>query len=206
MRKREVFPPMVTVLPEGERGVAAVQHFEVSEGDSNMTAMHGGASFVPPGRYARLMVNRSVVMSDTRFERLTNYEVVRRSHGRVLIAGLGLGMILHPILRKREVTSVLVVEKYQDVIELVAPHHRSRKLRVVCADIFEWLPEPGEKYDVIYFDIWRDQATANLRQMGALHQRFKTRLNRENPASWMDSWAREMLRAQQRTERRIWNH
>jgi hypothetical protein len=195
---------MVKVLPEGTRGIATVQHFEVTEGDSNMTALHGGASFVPPGRYARLMVNRSVVMSDTRFEKLTNYEVVSRAHGRVLIAGLGLGMILHPILRKGEVKSVVVVEKHRDVIDLVTPHYSSRKLRVVCADIFEWVPEPGEKFDVIYFDIWPDQTTANLCEMGKLHQRFKYRLDRENPERWMDSWSRDLLRSQQRTERRMW--
>lgn len=204
MRRSELFPNMVNVIPEGRRGVAAVEHFDVSDGDSNMSALRGGASFVPPGRYARLMIGSSVVMSDTRFERLTNYEIVRKSAGRVLVAGLGLGMILYPILRKEEVRSVLVVEKHQDVIDLIGPHFTSSKLRVVCADIFAWTPEAGERFDVIYFDIWPTQATEHLAEMARLHQRFKSRLDRTNPECWMGSWARDFLRSQQREERRLW--
>ncbi len=38
----------------------------------------------------------------------------------MLINGLGLGMVLHAILQKDDVTHVTVIEKEQDVINLVA--------------------------------------------------------------------------------------
>ena len=201
---KQTFPSMVKYIPEAAQGIASIEHVEVSEHASAMSALKGGTSYIPPGRYARLKLRGDTVMSDTRIEKITNCEVVNRAHGNVLLAGLGIGMILVPILKKREVKSVLVVEKYQDVIDIVAPHFPSRKLRIVCADIFDWTPEPSAKFDVIYFDIWPDQDTGNLPEMGRLHQRFKGCLNRNNPDRWMDSWARDLLRARLREERRMW--
>lgn len=193
---------MVKVIPEGARGVAAVEHIEVTQHQSTMSALKGGMHYVPPGRYARLKVGDKTVMSDTRFEHITNCEVVNRAHGDVLIAGLGIGMILVPILKKPEVRSVVVIEKHQDVIDLISPRFRNRKLRVLCADIFEWWHDADVRFDVIYFDIWADQDQGNLGEMGKLHQRFKGHLNRNNPDRWMSSWSRDFLLAEKRQQSR----
>jgi spermidine synthase len=143
---------MAEVIPEGERGNARVTHFEVSEDDARSynirTAMSGnGIAQVSPGRYARLTVGRTVVMSDTPMEQRTNRRVVQEARGDVLVAGLGIGMVLLPILEKEEVTSATVVEVDEDVVALVSPHLPQEKLRVVSADILEWSPPPGEKFD-----------------------------------------------------------
>jgi len=98
-----------------------------------------------------------VVMSDFHYERATCVEVVERAHGDVLVAGLGLGMILRPILGKESVRSVTVIEKYQDVVDLVLPTlPASEKLTVLLDDIYTWKPPQGRHYDVIWFDIWPD--------------------------------------------------
>jgi len=70
----------------------------------------GRDTYIRPGRYARLHVGHVLMMSDTDMERRSNVQVVQQARGHVLIAGLG--MILHPILAKPEVTRVTVVEKY----------------------------------------------------------------------------------------------
>lgn len=200
-----MFPSMPEVVTEGERGVARVEHFTVSQSESMRSAFGGGLGYVPEGRYARLCVNGETVMSDTRMERGSNYEVARNANGNVLIAGLGLGMVLTAILRKPEVESVTVIEKLQDVIDLIAPHFPSPKLNIVCADIFEWKPEKGVKYDCVYFDIWPDISTDNLTQIATLHQRFKSKLNRANEKRWMGSWMRDHLRYKRRSEQRsVW--
>jgi len=124
VRSHKTFPEMHRIVPEGASGNVRVEHFTVSESASRLTALEGGRGYVPPGRYARLFMHpkaSSCMMSDTRFEHLSNYEVVRSAHGEVLIAGLGLGMICHPIARKREVKAVTVVEKSPDVIKLITP-------------------------------------------------------------------------------------
>jgi spermidine synthase len=141
------------------------------------------------------------MMSDTDMEHRTNWTACNKARGKVMIAGLGLGMILTAILKKPEVESVLVVEKYQDVIDLVSPHFNSPKLSIICADILDWKPAKGMKFDAIYFDVWPDICTDNLKQINLLHHRFKYFLNRENPSCWMGSWCQELLRAKKRQER-----
>jgi len=198
----EIFTDMATVLPEGEKGKAQVKHLIIGQKEAQYTMMRaavtGGRSQpIDEGAYAQLFVGGSMVMSDTQMERRSNYEVVRMAKGDVLIAGLGLGMVLVPILAKDEVTSVTVIEMSQDAIDLVEPHIRKAlgdkadKLTVICSDIFEWKPPRGARWDTIYFDIWTDLCTDNLKEMTKLHRRFA---RRKNPGGWMDSWEKAKLR------------
>jgi hypothetical protein len=196
------FPSMPELIPESELGIAKVQHFELTRADSIMTAIRGGAEYVPEGKYARLFVNHQLMMSDTRWERITNYHVVDNANGKVLIGGLGLGMILDPILKKESVANVTVLEKHQDVIDLITPQFPSPKLKVICADVFDWKPERGELFDVIYFDVWPEMCVDNLEQMTKLHRRYKYFVNRANPNHWMGSWCQDYLRSEKRRDSR----
>ena len=189
------FPEMVTIVPEGEHGIAKVEHFDVSKDASRFSSLRGAMGYVPEGRYAKLKVNGCLVMSDTSMEHRTNWGVVRAARGNVLIAGLGLGMILHPILAKPEVLSVTVVEKYPDVIALIGPTVQHGKLTIVEGDIYDWKPAKGTKYDVLYFDIWADQSTDDLEDMRKLHCRFRPYKIKDG---WMDSWRRDFLRDEKR--------
>ena len=196
-----VFPRMAEILPEGESRGARVYHTTFDEEAARRASWVGGR-YVPtaPGTYASLLVRTEsgqpeCMMSDLAYERTTCLEVVQRAHGNVLIAGLGLGMILHPIVKQPGVRHVTVVEKYQDVVDLIGPTlPRSDALAVVVGDIFEWRPPTGSRYDVIWFDIWPDVAPSRLEEMAGLHRRFAPYLNRRNPRCWMDSWHREETR------------
>lgn len=190
---------IANVVPEGQCGIARVERFSVSEHDSMMSSIRCGG-FVPQGNYSRLFVGRTLMMSDTPAEQRDNWPIVHNANGSVLVAGLGLGVLLAAILTKPEVKSVLVIEKFPDVIDLIAPHFTSKKLSVICADIFDWQPPKGQKWDAIWFDIWPDKCTDNLKQVATLHQRYKSRLNRDNPRAWMGSWAQDELRAIKRRE------
>jgi hypothetical protein len=109
---------------------------------------------------------------------------------------VGIGLILVPLFARENVKSITVIERNQDVIDLISSHLQSDKLQIICADIFDWKPTKGRKFDVIYFDIWPDVCEDNLDQMSKLHNRFKFNLNRENPDAFMDSWKREELKYQ----------
>lgn len=196
---RETFPQMAEILQPGRVGVAAVEHFKVTSHDANMAAFR--RINIDPGKYAKLTVDGDLMMSDTRDERITNYRILSDAHGHVLIAGLGLGMILHPILKKPEVRSVLVVEKYQDVIDLISPSLDPAKLTIECGDIFTWKPTKGRKFNVIYNDIWPDITTENLPEIAKLHQREKTWVDRSDPECSLRSWMQDSLRAQRQRER-----
>lgn len=191
-----LFPEMVKIIPEGQRGVAKVEHFTITK-DAAIMEMISSRISTYPGRFVKLTVNGRLFMSDTTNEHRTNLEITYQARGHTLIAGLGIGMILTKILDKKEVRSVTVIEKYQDVIDLITPHFKHKKLTTICADIYEWRPPKGTKYDCIYFDIWADQSTDDLEDMARLHQRFKSY---KAPGGWMDSWNRYHLKHRKRRD------
>lgn len=181
----EMFDGLRNRLPEGRCGEAEVSYITVTADMSARSAARG--NYVPPGDYVRLRVGPTYVMSDTPMERRSNLEVVRRAHGRVLIAGLGLGMILGPILRKSEVESVTVVEVSRDVVNLIAPRWADPKLTVIGGDIWEYSPRLGE-LNTVYFDIWPLRSRDNLPQMAELRRRALCWLDPKDPSGWVGSW------------------
>lgn len=188
-----------------ELGVAKISKVEFKEKDDilfNLRLMRDAKWWfrVHEGKYVRLIVNGELMMSDTGMERYSNTDFIQSANGKVLIAGLGVGMVLHNILENPNVNEVIVIEKYQDVIDLVADKFKSDKLKIICKDIFDFVPEKGEKYDTIYFDIWASINTDNLEQIKTLHNRFKNKLNRDNPNCWMNSWMKEYLQQEKRKE------
>lgn len=197
---------MAGVIPPGEQGVAKVEHLEVDAALSAFSSIRAavtmnGDARVKEGRYAQLRVSRTLMMSDTQMERRSNTGLILNARGHVLVAGLGIGMVIPPLLARPEVTRVTVVEKYGDVIALVEPPLRqylgdaAAKLEVVEQDIFDFLPPKGLRYDTVYFDIWPDICLDNLEEMERLHRRFA---RRKQPGAWMDSWQRTRLRDMKR--------
>lgn len=182
------------------KGVASISPFEFnSENDplfNLRAAMNGGRLFtIRNGKYVKLHVAGTLMMSDTGMERLSNKEFISKAKGRVLVAGLGIGLVIHNIIKKEAVTEITVIEKYQDVIDLVGPKFKSPKLEVIHADIFQWKPEKGQKFDTIYFDIWPEVCSDNLAEIRLLHNRFK---GFKAPGAWMNSWMKEYLQREKR--------
>jgi hypothetical protein len=192
------FPEMAEILPECAQGRASVCHTTVDDAVGRTVSYVYGEfkDPSPAGTYVTLRLiddtgKSRIMMTDFLYERLTCVEVVERAHGDMLIAGLGLGMILHPILSNPEVNSLTVIEKYPDVIDLISPTlPRDPRLRVITDDIFTWSPPSNARYDLIWFDIWPDIEAHRLREMRQLHNRFRPYLNRANANCWMESWHR----------------
>ena len=194
----QIFPDMSEIVRPCAKGRASVHHVSL-DAERGRTVSYVFGEFrspSPPGTYATLRIaddqgKSQVMMSDLYYERATCVEVVERAHGDVLIAGLGLGMILHPILNKPEVSSITVVEKYQDVVDLISPTlPNDQRLSIITEDIFVWTPTSNCSYDIIWFDIWPDMEAHRLREMRQLHSRFRPYLNISNPKHWMESWHR----------------
>lgn len=156
---------------------------------------------VRDGNYVRLKVNGEIMMSDTGMERISNKQFIKKATGRVLIAGLGIGLIINNILRNDSITEIVVIEKHQDVIDLVSPKFNDSRLKIICADIFEWEPSKGEKFDTIYFDVWPQITTDNLTEITILHDRFK-HFKAKN--GWMNSWMKEYLQKQNRKQKKYY--
>lgn len=192
------FQPMVEIIPAGEatdgKRKVVVEHFSIEKADARWFLRPD--EYIMPGRYVRLMVNGGVMMSDTQWEQRTNYSVIRHSRGDVLIAGLGIGMVLVPILKKSDVSTVTVIERDPLVIQLIAEHVKHSKLRIIQADIMQWSPErSGRQFDTIYFDIWQNQSTDDLETMKTLHLRFRRYMR---VGAWMSSWRHKELQDRKR--------
>lgn len=190
------------------KGVATIQTFSVDTErarDFNFRLLLGGGrgfQTISAGDYVKLSVEGQLMMSDTPFEKRTNIEFLKNAKGRVMIAGLGIGLILNALKEKvesGEVTSIVVYEKYQDVIDLVADRYSDLPLEVRCEDILTYKPQKTEKYDTIYFDIWPNVCEDNLPEIAILHQRWKTH---KEKGGWMDSWMSRYLRNERKASQR----
>lgn len=81
--------------------------------------------------------------------------IARRCAGRVLCAGLGLGLILFALRGNQGVTSVDMLEKEEDVIKLMKP--LIPRCRILEGDF--WRFEDFRAYDTIFVDIWSGYET-----------------------------------------------
>jgi len=158
--------------------------------------MHGtreADGVVAGRRYINLVHGRppfggAIVMSDTPMELRTMEEAVRCARGRVLVGGLGLGIVTLAMLAKPEVEHVTVLERSVDVRALVEPRIPlpPDRVAVVTADVFTWRPEAGAVFDTIWMDIWSDVPNSgNVHQMDRLRRRFSRYLA---PDGWFGCW------------------
>ena len=199
------FTPMVECLRENAQGDYRLTAFEVSQDAAAFarlrSAISGRDDMILPGWYMSLRQGDRLWMSDLPRERYTNLRALRYLHGAVLIAGLGLGMLLPPLLTKDDVTTVTIIEIAPEVVALVGAQFTDPRLRFVQADILSWQPAKGTRYDSIYFDVWPNVCADNLGEINRLHRRFAHYLNRGNPDCWMSSWAVDELRTIRRRAR-----
>jgi len=144
-------------------------------------------------------------MSDTMDERNDHRQPVRKAQGHVLIAGLGLGLVALACARKPEVEKVTVIEINADVIGLVTPYLRAAleaeginpdKLEIIEADIYEWKPPRGQKYECIWLDVWEDICTDNLESISKLNRKFA-----RCKAGYRGAWVEDTLRYHLRQEK-----
>lgn len=93
-------------------------------------------SISKPGQGKHLFVDNVSVMCWDPFEDRTTLKGIQAAHGKVVICGLGLGILAARIRAQEAVKEVVVVEKEIGVIELVGPYTTGFKL--VHADFWDY--------------------------------------------------------------------
>ena len=92
-----------------------------------------------------------IVMSDSGYLQKLYAPVVEAAHGDVLLLGFGMGFTLLPIMNKPEVTSVTVVEREQEILDLCASQLKlNDKVRITLDDAITY--EPDMMFDLINDD------------------------------------------------------
>jgi SAM-dependent methyltransferase len=180
------YAAMQEILDEGCIGDFKLSKFSINKNNRSFRCP------IPDGDYIRLIHKGNCVMSNTDMEKRTNMEFVRKANGDVLIAGLGIGLILLAIQDKEEVRSIMVIEKYPEVIELVEKQlPLNSKVKIIQGDVFEYDFPKGTKFDTIYFDIWNYINSDVYEEMKELKKRYRKykRLSRDNENAYIACWA-----------------
>jgi len=186
-------------VPDGISGDWKVETFKVEENEfSQMISMLKGGRSVPGGTYKRLMRGGTCIMSNTPDEIRDFRHFLNGASGRILVNGLGLGVLLKALLNKPDVTEVTVIEKSEDVIKLVAPTYLTdKRVTIINADAFEYKPPKDKRYDAVWHDIWDAICTDNLKGMKKLHRKYGKKTD------YQASWGRELCERYERDTMRF---
>ena len=76
-----------------------------------------------------------------------------KSKGRVLVGGLGLGLVVHELVKNPKVERIDVVELNDDVIKLIGPQVPKSKVHIHKGNVYDekW---DKEDFDTIILDLW----------------------------------------------------
>lgn len=182
-------------LPIGERsGDVEIVEIEIDPQQALASmigaAVNNGRGRIWPGYYTGLTRNGELWMSDTPDEINDHMPMIREAEkrgGRVLVNGLGLGMVVKALLDIPQIEHVDVVEFDQDVVELIGPHYASDRCTVHHADAFdiEW-PE-GSHWSAIWSDIWLPISPDNLPEIARLKAKYA------DMADWHEAWSEDLI-------------
>jgi hypothetical protein len=188
------------LIPSAKSGRWRIERFTVPKKSiENVRMQIHGETPVPPGVYTRLIhvaTFADTIMSDTPSEIIDLSMLFHRACGRVLLNGLGLGVALRGVLMNLNVREVHVVEKSEDVLNMVEPIftdyrayklarwvHRQRKHLVIHhADALEFQFQKGFRFDAVWHDIWPNVCSDNLESMRALKRKYARR------TAWQGCW------------------
>lgn len=178
-------------LTDGVSGVWKLKKFTVNKYGAifhNLRELLNGRNrFIASGEYWGLYRNGYIIMSNTPAEINDHLKFIRKASGKVLVGGLGLGMVIKYLLEKESVTKITVIEQSQDVIKLVGhAYANDSRVEIVNANIFEY--KPSDQYDCAWFDIWDNISGEEYPEMKTLHRKFG------HYVGWSDSWLRNQSR------------
>ena len=113
-----------------------------------------------------LKIGRETVMVDDPLQWCGMQDLARHCRGKVMIGGLGLGLILHALQDNRDVTEIHVIENNFDVIELMINNlpMDNPKWQIIPADVYWYLDYRAkcQKYDTVVLDIWWGRGSAQI--------------------------------------------
>jgi hypothetical protein len=198
-----LFDLMAVTLPDIDQEGVVVTRFDISEDEAKFDAIRSGYRAVRPGTYTKLTMDGRLWMTDTPAEKGDHYDAVREMHrrgGRVLINGLGLGMVVSAALALPNVEHVDVVEHDERVARIVGAHYASDRCTIHHADAYEQTRRwpAGTRWTVAWHDIWANMSEDNLPEMAKLNRSYGRRTD------WQGCWGREHIEMERRRTANAW--
>jgi len=137
-----------------------------------------------------------IVMCTTQFELATNKPFLDIANGDVLIIGLGLAMIVFPLLNDETISSITIVEKDLEVIQYignkVSQFDLEGKVSIVNGDAYDHYNnmDPNKKYDTIFLDFWNQLNKENIEEVTTVKENYRPFLKDQN--SILLSWCEDI--------------
>ncbi len=170
-----------TKYPLSKRGRVRLKRKPYRRGFYNMEGVRGYDYFTvkKPIPITSLIVDGETWMVDDPLHWYGMQDLAKAARGRVLVAGLGLGLVIHGLEENEAVTAIDVVEIDEDVIDLITPLIKMKKTRIINDDFWRYLYETEETYDTFILDIWVYDETGTtkagysmLSALGSVSTRF----------------------------------
>lgn len=142
--------------PESKVGNAEIDIIPYTKGTYLMEGVKGYTFFEVEKkiRITILKINGKQVMVDDPLHWIGMEELAKHSTGNVCVAGLGLGLIVHHLIKNPNVSSIEVFEINKDVIELISPLlPKDKRIKIINDDFFKE-PFREKHYDTIIIDLW----------------------------------------------------
>lgn len=201
----EIMDAMAVDLPEAVSGEVSVRRFTVSEEHSKLTQLHSmmggrGRGYVEAGDYTALYRRGGLWMSDTRDERRDHADFVRecarRGAERVVVSGLGLGMVARVLTIVPTIREVDVVEIDPDVIALVGPTlEKLYREAGIAFSIWEGdamnpgaLFPKGTRWDAAWHDVWQSICADDYEEHKLIRRRYGRRVG------YQDVWCGSLVK------------
>jgi hypothetical protein len=164
------------------------------KGHHELLHQHGEKRAIhEPGIYQILTHKDDIVMSSTPAEHNDHDELMKIASGRVLITGLGLGLIARLLLSKKEVEHITILEKSKEVIDMVGYIFKEQPVKIIHADALSWIPPTGSRWDVVWHDIWFDISDENVEQMEYLRTCYQPYADKQ--LCWVEEECQTMKKA-----------
>lgn len=162
----EPFVSPVSIIPEGQSGEFTItKRIMPAETRMKMLSYGGFVRYPVDIELTILKEGEKLWMSDSPSEISDMEQLSEWAKGHVFVAGLGLGLLVHTLALKDEVTKITVVEINQDVINLVKPT-LPEKVTVVHQDFKLYLAMNDQtQFDYFILDVYPDLDSDMLRTM-----------------------------------------
>lgn len=163
MKKKITYEGLLDI-PQETAGEFEVRHIIEPAGALLQTASYrtmlygqhdgGTVSYDHPTRWHELLEGGGRWTSDLPIEQWQQRAAVKGFRGKVLVGGLGLGVVARILAEQKNVTRIDVIEKSAEVVKLVGPYILDPRIHIHVADLFDFLRHADRQWHYAFFDIW----------------------------------------------------
>ena len=112
-----------------------------------------------------------IVMTDCQMELNDFKSFYDSACGDIVIAGLGGGFILGPLIMKKSVKSITVIEVDSELCNLLSPLYP--EVDIININAFDFSPSDDQTFDYAWLDIWYTSGKFEYNSMCSLKKKFQ---------------------------------